>query len=325
VVTYFSIVLGELVPKRLGQLHPIFVARTVARPVQWLASATRSIVRILSGSTDLVLRLLGVHQVGNASVTQEEIHLILEEGTESGVIEEHEREMVRNVFRLDDRQIGSLMVPRGDIVYLDVLAPLEENARRIEHADISQFPVVRGGDVSEILGIVDVRGLLLRSLSGQPFDLSANLHPALFVPKTLTGMELLERFRTSGVQLALVIDEYGELLGRVSLRNVMEAITGEIDLRSDEDVWAVMRDDGSWLLDGIIPIPELKDRLQLGAVPEEDRERYHTLSGMMMLLLGRLPRVGDKASWEGWMFEIVDMDGKRIDRVLAARVKPESP
>jgi putative hemolysin len=323
VVTYFSIVLGELVPKRLGQMNPEPIARMVARPMLALSTATRFFVKILSGSTDLILKTIGAHGTTSQGVTEEEIQAMLAEGSESGVIEQQEHAMVRNVFRLDDRQIASLMVPRGDIVYLDVEAPMEDNLARIEGSEHSRFPVVKG-DLQEIVGVLNSRHLLSKSLRGEKLDLRVNLQPPVYVPESLTGMELLENFRSSGVQLAFVIDEYGELLGMVTLQNVLEAITGEFKPRHAEDTWGVQREDGSWLLDGIIPIPELKDRLGIRSVPEEDRERYHTLSGMMMLLLGRLPRVGDKVTWDDWSFEIVDMDDKRIDRVLATHMKQPS-
>jgi putative hemolysin len=259
-------------------------------------------------------------------VTQEEIDALLAEGSESGAIEAQEHAMVRNVFRLDDRQIGSLMVPRGDVVVLDRLVPTEENLRRLEASEHSRFPVVRGG-LHDVVGVVAARALLGATLRGEPLDLAREglLQPPVFVPESLTGMELLENFRSSGVQLAFVIDEYGEVLGIVTLQDVMEAITGEFKPRHAEDAWAVQRTDGSWLLDGLIPVPELKDRLGLRSVPEEDKGRFHTLSGMMMLMLGRLPGVTDRVVWEDWSFEIVDMDAKRIDKVLAVSIgKPEA-
>lgn len=323
VVTYFSIVLGELVPKRIGQQNPEAIARLVARPMLALTAGTKFFVRILSGSTDIVLRAIGARTDNSQGVTEEEIQAMLEEGSESGVIEQHEHAMVRNVFRLDDRQIASLMVPRGDIIYLDINAPYDDNLKRIEDSEHSRFPVVKDG-LQEVVGVLNTRNLLGKSLRGERLDLNANLQPPVYVPESLTGMELLENFKASGVQLAFVIDEYGELLGMVTLQDLLEAITGEFKPRHAEDTWGVKREDGSWLLDGIIPIPELKDRLDLKSVPEEERERYHTLSGMMMLLLGRLPRISDKVSWEGWSFEIVDMDDKRIDRVMAVR-EPEAP
>lgn len=323
-ITYCTIVLGELVPKRLGQMNPEAIARLVARPMLWLAALTKPFVRLLSGSTQLVLRSFGVSERIEPSVTQEEINLMLAEGSSAGVIEQHEHQMVRNVFRLDDRQIASLMVPRSDVVYFDVNEPLEENLKRFEESDHSRFPVVRGG-WEEVLGVANARQLLAQSLRGEKPDLMQHLQPAVFVPESLTGMELLENFKTSGVQLAFIIDEYGEVQGIVTLQDVMEAITGEFKTHRAEDAWAVQREDGSWLLDGLIPVPELKDRLGLRGVPEEERGRYNTLSGMLMLILGRLPQTTDMCHWEGWTFEIVDLDGKRIDKVLATPKVAEAP
>lgn len=319
-ITYFSIVLGELVPKRMGQIHPEGVARVVSRPIHWLAIVTKPFVKLLTVSTRLVLRMLGLADKEAPQVTEEEIHALLTEGSESGVIEHQEHAMVRNVFRLDDRQLGSLMVPRADIVFLDAALPWADNVKRIEAHEHTRFPVCRGG-MNEILGIATARTLLSKTLRGEVPDLTRDLQPAVYVPESLTGMELLENFRSSGsgAQLAFVVDEYGEVLGMITFTDVMEAITGEFQPHKTEDAWAVRRDDGSWLLDGLIPIPELRDRLALRAIPEEGRERYHTLAGMMLLLLGRLPQTGDHADWEEWKLEIVDMDGRRIDKVLASR------
>jgi len=319
VITYISIVIGELVPKRIGQFNPEGIARLVARPMQLLALITRPFVRLLTFSTDAILRLLGQKEQPSQCVTEEEIHAMIEEGSEAGVIEQQEREMVRNVFRLDDRQIGSLMIPRADIVYLDVERPLEENLQWIASSDHSRFPVCRGG-LQEILGIVNAKQLLNQKLKGGATNLAEHLQPAVFVPETLNGMDLLGHFRASGMQMVLVVDEYGEVQGLVTLQDVLEAVTGEFKPRNQEDAWAVQRQDGSWLLDGLIPIPELKDRLELKAVPEEDKGRYHTLSGLMMLLLGRLPQTSDTTVWENWELEVVDLDGKRVDKVLATRL-----
>jgi putative hemolysin len=318
-ITYFTIILGELVPKRVGQISPEPIARLVARPMLWLATLTKPFVKLLSGSTQLVLRIIGVKERTDQGVTQEEINLLLAEGSDAGVIEQHEHQMVRNVFRLDDRQIASLMVPRGEIVYFDVEDTLEENLKRLEKSSHSRFPVVRGG-WEDVLGVASARELLAQTLRGEKPNLIGNLQPAVFLPESLTGMELLENFKNSGVHLAFIVDEYGEVQGIVTLQDVMEAITGEFKPHHAEDAWAVQRDDGSWLLDGLIPIPELKDRLNLKQVPEEERGRYNTLSGMMMLLLGKIPQTADRCEWEGWALEIVDLDGKRIDKVLATPI-----
>ncbi|MCO5101636.1 MAG: hemolysin family protein [Burkholderiaceae bacterium] len=319
VVTYVSIVVGELVPKRLGQINPENVARYVSRAMTILAKMTRPFVRLLSWSTEVLLRAVGATRITAPSVTEEEIHAMLAEGSESGVIERSEHAMVRNVFRLDDRQISSLMVPRPDIVWLDVVDGIDLNLRRIAESEHSRFPVCRGG-VDEVLGFVHAKQLLAQSLRDGKIDLTANLQEMLYVPETLTGMELLENFRSSNTQIALVIDEYGEVQGLITLHDLLEAITGEFATGDIDDSWAYQREDGSWLLDGLIPTPELKDRLGLRTLPEEERERYQALSGMLMLMLGRMPQTGDTVVWENWRFEVVDMDGKRVDKVLASQV-----
>lgn len=319
VITYISIVVGELVPKRIAQFNPEGIARLVARPMQLLSLLTRPFVRLLMLSTDSILSLMGQRKQDGQGVTEEEIHAMLEEGSEAGVIEQQEHDMVRNVFRLDDRQIGSLMIPRADIVYLDVDRPLQESLDHVTDSEHSRFPVCRGG-LHDVLGIINAKQLLRKTLKGGVTDLATQLQPAVFVPESLTGMDLLDHFRASGVQMVMVVDEYGEVQGLVTLQDVLEAVTGEFKPRNQEDAWAVQREDGSWLLDGLIPVPELKDKLELKAVPEEDKGRYHTLSGLMMWLLGRLPQTGDVGTWEDWRLEVVDLDGKRVDKVLAMKL-----
>lgn len=323
VITYVSIVIGELVPKRVGQFNAEGIARLVARPISALALISRPFVHLLSFSTDSILKLIGKRDLGNSDMTEEDIHAMLEEGSEAGVIEKHEHDMVRNVFRLDDRQIGSLMIPRGDIVYLDILQPQEVNLERVSESNHSRFPVCRGG-LHDVLGVIAAKQLFIQLHQNGVTDLTAQLQPCVYVPESLTGMELLEQFRASGTQMVFVVDEYGEVQGLVTLQDVLESVTGELTPRDAEEASAVQREDGSWLLDGLIPIQELKDRLDLKSAPEEDKGRYHTLSGMMMWLLGRLPHTGDIAQWEQWRLEVVDLDGKRVDKVLASRL-PDEP
>ena len=325
-ITFFTIIFGELVPKRLGQMYPESVARLVAQPMEWLSILTRPFVKLLSFCTEGTLRLLGIRGGPSRSVTEEEIAASLEEGLDAGVIEAQEHQMVRNVFRLDDRQVGSMMIPRAEIVWLDASQPPEEVMRVIGTEEHSRYPVCRGG-LEDVLGVVSAQKLLRQVMDGQPLSLTTlaeGLEAAVYVPETLSGMELLDQFRASSAQLVFVVDEYGEVQGMITVRDVLEAITGEFTTPSDDDAWAVKRDDGSWLFDGLIPVPELKDRLELKELPEEDRGRYNTLAGMIMLLLGRLPTITDSVDWEGWRFEVVDMDGKRIDRVLVTEL-PESP
>ncbi|MDQ6628471.1 MAG: hemolysin family protein [Pseudomonadota bacterium] len=317
-ITFVSIVFGELVPKRMGLMFPETIARLVARPMEWLSLLTRPFIKLLTWSTNASLYLLGIRDGGpDRSVTEEEIAASLEEGLDAGVIEAQEHQMVRNVFRLDDRQVGSMMIPRAEIVWLEAAGSAADVLRVIGDADHSRYPVCRGG-LDDVIGVISAQGLLRQSVQGKTFTLDAGLQPPVFVPETLSGMELLEQFRASNAQIVFVVDEYGEVQGMITVRDVLEAITGEFSTRTDDDSWAVRRDDGSWLFDGLIPMPELKDRLGLKELPEEDRGRYNTLAGMVMLLLGRLPETADAVEWDGWRFEVVDLDGKRVDKVLAS-------
>ncbi len=316
IITVLSIIFGELVPKRLGQMYPETVARLVAQPMEWLSIATRPLVVLLSVSTEGILRLLGIKGGPSRSVTEEEIAASLEEGLDAGVIEAQEHQMVRNVFRLDDRQIGSMMIPRAEICWIDANASMAEVLHVVAAEEHSRYPVCRGG-LDDVIGVVAAHSLL-KPMSENPASLlTEHITPPVFVPETLSGMELLEHFKTSGAELVFVVDEYGAVQGVITVRDVLEAITGEFGTPSDDNAWAVQRDDGSWLVDGLIPVPELKDRLALKELPEEDRGRYNTLAGMIMLLLGRLPAITDKVEWGGWRFEVVDLDGKRVDKVLA--------
>jgi putative hemolysin len=318
IITFLTIIFGELVPKRLGLMYPEKIARLAARPMEWLSLATRPFVWLLTFSTDATLRLLGIRGGPGRGVTEEEIAASLEEGFETGVIEAQEHQMVRNVFRLDERQVGSMMIPRSDIVWLDAAEPLAQALARITEHGHSRYPVCRGG-LDDVLGVLAVQDLLGPLARGETPALADIVAAPVFVPETLTGMELLEHFRTTNADLVFVVDEYGAVQGVIGVRDVLEAITGEFTAASGDDAWAVQRDDGSWLLDGMIPVPELKDRLALKDLPDEERGRYNTLAGMIMLLLGRLPHTADKVEWQGWSFEVVDLDGKRVDKVLVQR------
>ena len=322
-ITFLSIIFGELVPKRIGIMHPEAVARVVARPMEWLSLLVRPFVKLLSWFTEGTLRLMGLHVVPDRSVTEEEIAASLEQGVDAGVIEAHEHQMVRNVFRLDDRQVGSMMIPRAEIVWLEASSTAEDLLRVIGDAEHSRYPVCRGG-LDDVLGVISAQKLLQQAIENKPFAVNENLQQPVFVPETLSGMELLEHFRLSATQIVFVVDEYGEVQGMITVRDVLEAITGEFGSQTDADAWAVRRDDGSWLFDGLIPTPELKDRLALKELPEEDRGRYNTLAGMIMLLLGRLPETADSVEWDGWRFEVVDLDGKRVDKVLASALAAET-
>jgi putative hemolysin len=323
VITFLSIVLGELVPKRIAQIYPEQIARFVSRPMRITSTAATPLVRVLSFCTDALLKMLGVKEEHAPQVTEEEIQVLMEQGTDAGIFEEAEQQMVRNVFRLDERKIGSLMVPRGNVVYLDIDDPIAVNTEKIAQSDVSRFPVCQGS-LANVLGIARAKDLLAQAVAGKALDLTSSLQPVLYVPETLSGVELVENFRKSHTPAALVVDEYGDVQGMVTLRDILEAIVGEFPTPLPEESSALQRDDGSWLLDGVIALPELQDTLDMGALPEGDSDTFHTLAGMLMLLMGRIPRTGDKAQWGDWQFEVVDMDGKRIDKVLATRLPTDS-
>jgi len=318
-ITFTTIIFGELVPKRIGQLYPEVVSRWVSRPMLWLAKAAGPFVKLLSGSTAAMLKLLRIDTNATRAMTEEEISASLEEGVDAGVIEEHEHQMVQNVFGLDDRPLTSLMVPRAEVDWLDATYSVVQGLQKVG-ADGAQrahswYPVCRGS-LDDVVGKISVARML--ELGGDaPGTLEDFVSPASFVPETLSGMELLEQFRAKAGRLVLVVDEYGVVQGLLTPRDLLEAITGELQPGAATDAWAVERDDGSWLLDGMMPVSELKARLDMDELPLEDRGRYNTLAGLLMAVSGHLPVTGEKISCEGWLFEVVDLDGKRVDKVLA--------
>ena len=329
-ITYITIVFGELVPKRIGQLYPETVARLVARPMMWVAAGAKPFVRLLSFSTHAVLKLLQVDNTRERTVTEEEIAASLEGGVDAGLIEEHEHQMVQNVFLLDDRLLTSLMLPRSDIEWLDASDTVAEAIDKAGATGHSWYPVCRGS-LDDVVGVVHVAKLL--ALRGQikPATSSKDVGapalaerigsyaiPAVFVPETLTGMELIEQFRARSTRIVFVVDEYGVVQGLMTPMDMLEAITGELQPGAQVDAWATMREDGSWLIDGVMPVSELKARLDIKELPEEDRGRYNTVAGLLQSVSGRLLKTGEQVECAGWLFEVVDLDGKRIDKVLAS-------
>jgi putative hemolysin len=327
VITFVTIVFGELVPKRIGQLYPEPVARAVARPMVWVARVAKPFVHLLSLSTQTVLKLVRIDNDAGRSVTEEEITASLDEGREAGVIEEHEHRMVQNVFHLDDRPLTSLMVPRADMDWLDAgdtvgeaLAKAASGGERTTH---SWYPVCRGS-LDDVVGVISVARLLEMG-TAHAGSIEAHTQPAAFLPETLSGMELLEQFRAKSARMVFVVDEYGVVQGMMTPRDLLEAITGELRPQTEGDAWATQRADGSWLLDGLMPVGEMKSQLDIRAeLPEEDRGRYNTVAGLLLSVSGHLPTVGEAIECAGWTFEVVDMDGRRVDKVLA-RVTVDQP
>ncbi len=322
-VTYCSIVLGELVPKRIGQMTPESIACRIARPINSLAILMAPFVKLLSVSTDLILKLTGKSQSQEPTVTEEEIHAMIEEGSESGVIEEQERDMARNLFRLDDRTIATLMMPRSEVEWIDLSDDEELNVKKILNSPHARLPVC-DGSLDDIKGFCSTRVLLRQLINHGKVDFTSEMIAPYYVPETLTGLELLENFRDNDITTAIVVDEYGTVQGLVTPRDVLEAIAGEFKPNVGDDSWVVEREDGSFLLDGMLAVPELKDQLEIKALPQEGEGRYNTLAGMIMWICEQLPKTGDVVQWEGWRFEVVDMDGRRIDKVLVSRLPQET-
>ena len=327
VITFITIVFGELVPKRIGQLYPETVARWVSRPMTWVATGTKPFVHLLSLCTHAVLKLLRIDTAGDRAVTEAEISAHLEEGVDAGVIEQHEHQMVQNVFLLDDRPLTSMMLPRSEIKWLEARHTVAECLAKVgiggERGTHSWYPVCRGS-LDDVVGKISV-GTLLQLGWQHEGGIEPHVQPAVFVPETLSGMELIEQFRTASTRMVLVVDEYGVVQGMITPNDLLEAITGELQPHAQVDAWATLRDDGSWLIDGAMPVGEFKARLVIEELPDEDRGRYNTVAGLLMAVSGHLPVTGEKIECAGWLFEVVDLDGRRIDKVLASRMAIQLP
>ena len=315
-ITYLSLIIGELVPKRLALSGAEAVASRVAGPMRLLSAITAPAVWFLSVSTEGVLRLLGAHRTGAPPVSEQEVEILMEEGAQAGVFEEEERDLVRRALRLDDRPVRELMTPRPNVVWLDADDPPEEILRRARDVGHSFFPVARG-DLDDLLGIASVKEDWARQASGKNADLLDSLQRSPLVPEGAPATSALEAFKRSGLPVSLVIDERGHIEGLVTLTDVLEALIGEVP---DEDEPAeaaiVRREDGSLMVDGLLGANELRERLGLGELPREEEADYHTVGGMVMDNLGRVPATGDRFDWEGYTFEVLDMDGRRVDKVL---------
>lgn len=318
-VTYLSLVLGELVPKRLALRDPEGVSSFVAGPMMFFSRLFSPFVKFLSFSTESVLRLMGVKVSDEPPVTEEEIQLLIDQGTQAGVFEEAEHDMVEGVFSLADQRVYSLMTPRPDIVWLDIDDSIEEIREKIADCDLSRFPV-RQGSLDSIVGVVKARDLLVPSLNSEPIVLKNLLKPAFFVPETMLASKALEILKEKGTDVLLVIDEFGALQGLLTINDILEEIVGAMEL---EEPQATQRQDGSWLLDGMLEVDEFKEIFDLPPLPHEDE--YETLSGFIMMSLGRLPQPTDRFEWHGLNFEVIDMDGRRVDKVLVTTLPPRTP
>ncbi|HEX4854486.1 hemolysin family protein [Arenimonas sp.] len=322
-ITYFSIILGELVPKRIALLAPEKFASGVALPMSWVSKIAMPFVWLLSLSTRSILRLLRLNQGSDNQVTEEEIRLLVAESHEQGVIDADERNMINRVLRLGDRSSAGLMTPRTRIVWLDAAASTEDNLATMRETPFARYPVYRGSD-ADVLGILEVKsltGLLGAGATTTP-DLFRELRPALFVSESTHALKLLEIFREEQQTMALVVDEYGDIQGMVSANDLLDAVLGRVQASESEDDEAlvVTRADGSLLVDGRLSTEELREVLSVNALPGEEEHDYHTVAGMVIARFGRIPHAGELFDWEGWRFEVVDLDGARIDKLLISRL-----
>jgi putative hemolysin len=321
VLTYVSLILGELVPKRLALTHPERIASIIARPMEVLATIARPIIILLSASTDSILRLVVVRQVKQPGVTVEEIRVMLEQGTEEGVFAPTEHELVTNVLDLDERHVRAVLTPRSEVVFLDIRDSVEITRSKLHQNPHTVLPLCDGG-LDKVLGFVHATNVLEQLLDNRHLDFAGLAEPALFVPETMSVMKLLEQFKRTHLPMALVVDEFGDVEGLVSLTDVISSIVGDLPAEPGEEPSIVQRDDGSWLLDGGLDLDTLVRVLDDESVlSEEDRGHYHTVGGLAMLALGRVPRTGDVFERGEYRFEVVDMDGNRVDRVLVMRLQ----
>lgn len=321
IITYFSIVLGELIPKRLAVSKPENVVTQLSPAIRFLTKVFRPLTKLLSVSTNFGLKILRINTDAGPSITEEEIRSYIEEGRDIGLIEEAERDMVSGIFRLGDRRVEALMTPRMEMAWIDINALSDQIWEQITQTPHSRIPVA-DGDLDKVLGYVQIRNLLDVRPEDADFDLREFIEEPIYLPENMAALKALENFQSSGVHLAMVVDEYGGITGMVTDYDILEAIVGEIPEDSeDKDYLAVQREDGSWLFDGLIVIDQLKEILDISEMPGEDRSAYQTLSGFVMSQLGRIPKTGAKFICVGYEFEVVDMDGMRVDRVLVTKAK----
>lgn len=318
-LTYFAVVVGELVPKRLALMAPEGIASLISRPMIWLSRAARPMVWLLSSTSSLLLRLIGARRKEEPPVTDEEIRGLMEQGSEAGVFHESEQAIVSNVLRLDEQRIESIMTPRKDIYLLDLDEPDVEIRRCIAESPYTRIIVCRDG-LDHIVGILRTSDLLKAALEGEPLDIEHSMRPPLYVPAGVSTTQLLENFRKARLQSALIVDEYGELQGLVTLTDVLTSIVGDLpseDINEEQDV--VKREDGSWLMDGGVAVERFKSVLEIDEdLPGEEENAFITLGGFVMHVLGRIPAVTDHFDWGGCRFEVMDMDKNRVDKVLVA-------
>lgn len=314
--TYFSLVIGELIPKRLGMNSPEKIASAVALPMKAISWLMRPIVRLLSASTDIGLKIMRIEASKDPVITEEEIKILMKEGAQSGIFESAEEDMVTGIFRLGGRYIDSIMTPRPEIEWIDLEEPVEVILEQVINSNHSLFPVA-AGELDNVYGMLLVKDLLSKSLNGATPAIEELVQPPLFVPDSTSAIKALDLIKEAGSHAALVIDEFSGVVGMVTLYDVLKSIVGAIPTAGEEEeLQVVQREDGSWLLDGLLDIDDVKELLGIEILPDEDRVGFQTLGGFMMTVLDSIPEVGQTVDVHHFRFEVVDMDGKRVDQVL---------
>ena len=322
-ILMITVLFGELLPKRLAILAPERIAARMAVPMRMAALASKPAAVILSVTCDAILRLFRAPLPSRGQVTEDEIRLLVAEGEEQGVIDEAERRMVNRVLTLGDRTVAAVMTPRTRIVWLDAAAPMEENLKVMRETPYSRYPVLRRSD-KDVLGVMEIKDLMARAIEGLPVDLFKQIYPPLFLPESAPALTALEKFRDAKVPMALVVDEYGDIQGLVTPNDVMLTVLGRLGHQPEpEHPKAVQREDGSWLLDGGLTTDDVKELLGLSELPLEDEQDFRSAAGMVIAQFGRIPAVGEHFEWNEWSFEVVDLDGVRVDKILVSRVPEE--
>lgn len=316
VITYLSIVIGELIPKRIGQMNSESIACLVAKPITLLSYITKPFVLLLSLSTSLLMKLFSLNQKDSV-LTEEEIHDVLTEGSNAGILEQQQHEMMRNVFRLDDIKLNSLMTPISEVVFIDTDDELSYNIEKVINSNHSKFPVCKGG-TDNIIGFIYTRDILKAVFSGVNVDFN-NIEKVVYIPEMLTSVELIDQFRENRLEMIFVVDEYGTIKGLITLKDLLEVVTGDFAPESEHDSYAIQRADGTWLFDGTTPIYKVKEKIELKSLKESEEGIYYTLSGLIMSSLGRMPVESDFIVIDDFKIEVIDMDGTKIDKVLISK------
>jgi putative hemolysin len=325
VITVLSLIVGELVPKRIGLNSPELIASWVARPMMVLARIGGPIVAFLTGATNLVLRVFGIKGEAEPNLTEDEIKALISQGAETGAVGITEENIVQRVFQLGDQRVSAIMTPRPDIEWIDVDAGEEELREFLASHSHTQFVVCHGG-LDEVLGIVRSADLLPLAFKGARIDLRSLTREALFVPDSMPAVQLLGSFRGSHKHVALVMDEYGAVEGLVTVTDLLTAIVGDLPADASEAAGSfVSRADGSWLVEGSAAMEEVMAHFGLDPLPEDEKGAYQTIGGFVMARLGRVPKAADQFEWGGMKYEVMDMDGRRIDKVLVSRVTSSPP